>query len=72
LDISKKNDEKTASGASSNTNDNDDDKDKEVTTFEENDANLKLSAKLGALLRKLNNLRQENKMTEKCVIFSQL
>ncbi|GES74249.1 DNA repair protein rad5 [Rhizophagus clarus] len=67
LDISKKNEEKPSSGTSSNTNDNDND----MTTFEESDANLKLSAKLGALLRKLNNLRQENKMTEKCVIFSQ-
>ncbi|CAB4394187.1 unnamed protein product [Rhizophagus irregularis] len=64
LDINKKNDEKAAS---SNTNDENND----MSTFDESDANLKLSAKLGALLRRLNNLRQDNKMTEKCVIFSQ-
>ncbi|CAG8507063.1 1873_t:CDS:10 [Funneliformis mosseae] len=39
--------------------------------MEFDDASLKLSAKLGALLRHLNQLRQGNKMTEKCVVFSQ-
>ena len=38
----------------------------------EDDASLKLSTKLEALLRHLNQIRQEDKMTEKCVIFSQL
>ena len=38
----------------------------------DNDSSLKLSVKLKALLRHLNQLRQNNIMTEKCVIFSQL
>jgi hypothetical protein len=70
LDISKRvdnnerNKDKTTSDVSSSANSN------EMST--DDDSNLKLSAKLEALLRHLNQLRQDNKMTEKCVIFSQL
>jgi DNA repair protein RAD5 len=38
----------------------------------DDDSSLKLSTKMVALLRHLNQLRQDDKMTEKCVIFSQL
>jgi len=43
------------------------------TTMEmDDDTSLKLSVKLGALLRHLNQLRQGDSMMEKCVVFSQL
>jgi DNA repair protein RAD5 len=65
LDINKNNETTSgASIASSSTNNN-------ITT--DDDSSLKLSAKLGALLRHLNQLRQEDEMlSEKCVVFSQL
>ena len=44
----------------------------DTTADDGKEPSLKLSSKLKALLCHLNQLRQEGKTTEKCVIFSQL